>query len=180
MKIVKIILGSVAAALAVILIAGLFVRKDYAVQKEITIDRSRPEVFAFVKLLKNQDRYSVWAQLDPAMKKEYRGTDGTVGFVSGWHSQNENVGRGEQEIIQIQEDKRLDFELRFFEPFEATDRAYMITEDAGEKKTRVIWGFEGSMPYPMNLMLLFMNMEEMLGGQLKTGLENLKRELEKN
>lgn len=35
------------------------------------------------------------------------------------------------------------------------------------------------MNYPMNIMLLFMDMEKMLGGELYTGLQNLKRELEK-
>jgi hypothetical protein len=36
------------------------------------------------------------------------------------------------------------------------------------------------MPYPMNIMLPFMNMEEMLGGDLENGLKNLKNILEKN
>jgi hypothetical protein len=31
----------------------------------------------------------------------------------------------------------------------------------------------------MNLMLVFMNMDKMLGQDLETGLNNLKRELEK-
>jgi hypothetical protein len=35
------------------------------------------------------------------------------------------------------------------------------------------------MKYPMNLMLLFMNMEKMVGGDLDKGLQNLKSVLEK-
>jgi hypothetical protein len=35
------------------------------------------------------------------------------------------------------------------------------------------------MPYPMNLMLPFMNMEQMLGKDLQDGLNNLKVVLEK-
>lgn len=37
---------------------------------------------------------------------------------------------------------------------------------------------DSSMPYPFNLMLLFMDMEEMIGNDLQTGLENLKLVLE--
>jgi hypothetical protein len=35
------------------------------------------------------------------------------------------------------------------------------------------------MAYPMNLMLLFMDMETMLGDQLQQGLNNLKGAMEK-
>jgi hypothetical protein len=35
------------------------------------------------------------------------------------------------------------------------------------------------MPYPMNLMLLCMNMDKMIGKDLETGLTNLKGVLEK-
>ena len=44
--------------------------------------------------------------------------------------------------------------------------------------TVVKWGFNGKMAYPMNLMLLFMNMEKMLGSDLEEGLANLKVVLE--
>jgi hypothetical protein len=35
------------------------------------------------------------------------------------------------------------------------------------------------LPYPFNLMLLFMNMDKMIGDDLSTGLTNLKTLLEK-
>ena len=65
-------------------------------------------------------------------------------------------------------------ELRFIKPFEATDNAYMTTEAINENQTKVKWGFNGKMTYPMNLMLLFMNMEKMLGDYILQGLNNLK------
>ncbi len=46
-------------------------------------------------------------------------------------------------------------------------------------ETRVTWQFDSRMNYPMNLMLLFMNMEKMVGNDLATGLTNLKQVLEK-
>ena len=179
MKIVKKILLVLLGIVVLFLVIALFVKKEYAVEREITINKSRQTVFDYVKYLKNQSNYSVWAQMDPNMKKEYRGTDGTVGFVSAWDSNVKDVGKGEQEIKAIKEGERLDFELRFKVPFEATDYAYIVTEQAGENQTKVKWGFNGKMPYPMNTMLLFMNMDEMLGKDLETGLTNLKTVLEK-
>lgn len=165
--------------MAIPLITALFIKKEYAVEKEIIINKPRSEVFEYIRFLKNQDNFSKWAMMDPEMEKTYRGVDGEVGFVSAWKSDNEDVGVGEQEIIKITDGERIDYELRFFEPFEATDNAYMITESAGDGKTLVKWGFDGKMAYPMNLMFLFMDFDAMLGDDLQTGLDRLKVELEK-
>lgn len=179
MKILKNILIAILAIIALILVIAIFVPKEYAVERAMTIDLPASEVFDYVVLLKNQDNYSVWAQKDPNMKKSYSGEDGAVGFVSAWESNDEEVGSGEQEIIKIEVNFRIDYELRFFEPFEATDNAYMITEVVNTSQTKVMWGFKGEFPYPMNLMLLFINMEEELGTALSDGLNNLQAILEK-
>jgi len=179
MKILKGILIALVIIIAIPLIAALFVKGEYAVERETTINKPKQEVFDYVKFLKNQNEYSVWNKKDPNSKMEYIGTDGTVGFISSWDSQMEDVGKGEQEIKKITEGERLDVELRFKKPFEATDYAYMTTEAVDSTQTKVKWGFNGKMPYPMNIMCLFMNMDEMLGPDLQTGLDNLKGILEK-
>ncbi len=117
--------------------------------------------------------------MDPNMKKTFTGTDGTVGFISAWDSDNNEVGKGEQEITKIIEGERVDMQLRFKVPFEAEDYAYMSTEANADSTTKVKWGFKGAFPYPMNLMGLFMDMEKEVGGDLATGLSNLKTLLEK-
>ena len=45
--------------------------------------------------------------------------------------------------------------------------------------TKIIWGFDGRMEYPMNIISLFMNMDSMLGPDLRQGLINLKEIMEK-
>lgn len=55
----------------------------------------------------------------------------------------------------------------------------MTTEAAAPGVTKVTWGFESKMNYPMNIMKLFMNMNEMVGKDFSTGLANLKNLLEK-
>ena len=179
MKILKGLLFVIVGIVVLALIVAFFVKRDYAVERQITINKPEAEVFDFIKHIKNQDQYSVWNNIDPGMKKTYTGTDGTVGFISAWESSNKNVGKGEQEITNIAEGDRVDMKLRFKEPFEAEDNAYMATQSAGENQTTVKWGFKGSMSYPMNLMLLFMDMEGMLGKDLRGGLEKLKVVMEK-
>ena len=179
MKILKYILFGVLGLVALLLIIPVFLKKEYAVVREITINKPKTEVFAYLKLLKNQDNFSVWATKDPNMEKTFKGTDGTVGFVSAWNSKLDDVGVGEQEIIKITEGEKIDYELRFIKPFEAKDHAYMTTEAVSENQTKVKWGFDGKMAYPMNLMLLCMDMDAMLGKDLQTGLNTLKTVLEK-
>ncbi|WP_308443275.1 MULTISPECIES: SRPBCC family protein [unclassified Shewanella] len=159
-------------------IAALFVDKNYSVATQITIDKPVAEVFDYVKYLKNQDHYSVWAQMDPYMQKTYRGIDGMTGFTAGWSSDKEEVGVGEQEIVRIDEGKRIDYELRFYKPFESTDFAYMETEAISANQTRVIWGFGGHLDYPMNLMFLFIDFEGMITNDLSQGLQQLKTVVE--
>lgn len=179
MKIFKKILIALAIIIAIPLLVALFVKKDYAVEREVVINQPKEVVFGYIKFLKNQDNFSKWATMDPDMKKTYQGTDGMVGFVSAWESQKDDVGTGEQEIKKITEGERIDYELRFIKPFESTEKAYMITEASGDNQTKVKWGFSGRMDYPMNLMLLFMDFEEMIGNDFETGLNRLKGELEK-
>jgi uncharacterized membrane protein len=178
MKIIKNMAIIIAIIIAIPLLIALFTAKDVSVVREITINRPQHEVYDYAKYLKNQDNFSKWSKMDPDMHKEYKGTDGEVGFVSFWKSENPEVGSGEQEILAIQEGKRIDYALRFFKPFKSNDKAYMEFEPLNEKETLVRWGYEGHMAYPKNAMLLVMDMEKMVGDDFQTGLENLKRILE--
>jgi len=173
-KFLYIVLGII----ALFFIVAAFAPKDYSVVRSVEINQPKDVVFSYIKYLKNQDNFSKWANIDPDMKKTFKGTDGTVGFISRWESEDKNVGIGEQEIIKIDEGKRIDFELRFEKPWESVSPAYMTVESVSGGATKVNWGFEGHMDYPSNIMLLFMDMEEMLGNDFQTGLDNLKDILE--
>jgi len=179
MKALKIIGLVLVGIIVLLLITGLFVDGKYAVEREVTINKPKQEVFDFVKYLKNQNQFSVWAKIDPAMKTEFMGEDATVGFVSAWDSENPKAGKGEQKITKIDDGIRIDYEIHFIEPMESTDFAYMTFESSSESATKVKWGFHGEMKYPMNLMLLFMDMEKMLAPDLQNGLNNLKGIMEK-
>lgn len=161
------------------LVAALFIPKEYSLERSVLINQPSDSVFAFLVMLKNQEQFSVWEKMDPAMKKEYRGTDGTVGFVSAWDSKMGDVGSGEQEIKSIIPGERIDYTLRFFKPFKSVSDAWIVTEPAGDSVTAVKWGFAGSMNYPFNVMRIFMNFEEAIGKDYEKGLASLKDILEK-
>ena len=174
MKVIKYIaIVVLLIVVAVFVIAG-FVPSEFLVIREVKINKPKAEVFEYTKLLKNQENFSVWSKIDLNMKHDFKGVDGSVGFVSAWESENPDVGKGEQEIIAIDEGDRIDYELRFIEPFESTSPAYMIFSSIDSSTTSVQWAFDGEMSYPTNLMLLFVDLEEELGNDLQNGLNNLK------
>lgn len=177
MKFLKYFFLGILGVIVLLLIIAAFVKTEYAVEKNVIINKPTSDVFDYVKYLKNQQEYSVWEKLDPDMKHTYRGTDGTPGFVSAWESENDEAGVGEQEIKSIN-GYRIDYELRFIKPFKTTNKSYMITESQDDSTTNVKWGFEGKMNYPMNLMLLFTDFDGMIGKDLQGGLNNLKSILE--
>jgi hypothetical protein len=179
MKTLKKILIVVAVLIVIPLVTALFVKKTYTVEREILIEKPKQVVFDYIKLLKNQNNYSRWATMDPNMKQEFIGIDGNVGFVSSWDSNQKDVGKGEQTIVKITAGERIDFDLHFIKPFETRSKAYMTTDAVSENQTKVKWGFTGKMNYPMNISLLFMDMDKMLGKDLSTGLTSLKKMLEK-
>jgi uncharacterized protein YndB with AHSA1/START domain len=173
-----IVLYIILGIIAVLLIAGLIIPKGMKATREIVINKPAGEVFNYIKYLKNQDNFSKWASMDSNMTKSYRGTDASVGFVSAWEG-NKKVGKGEQEIKAIEEGKKIEYEIRFEKPFKSVAKSVMTVEPAGNDSSKVIWGFEGCMNYPMNVMKLFMNMENTIGNDFATGLSNLKTGLEK-
>jgi hypothetical protein len=178
MNLLLTIVSGLVGLIVLLLIIAVFLKKKYSLSTEITIKQPKQLVFDYLKLLKNQDNFSKWALMDPNMSKEYRGTDGTVGFVSAWDSNKKNVGKGEQEITKIKEGERIDFEIRFIKPFAGVAQAYMSIDSLSNQVTLVNWGISSKMPYPMNLMLLVMNMEKKMTEDLHTGLQNLKEILE--
>lgn len=163
---------------ALILIVAIFVKKDIAAERQIVINKPKQQVFEYIKSLKNQNTYSKWGTLDSAMKINYTGTDGTVGFISAWDG-NSKVGKGEQEIKKITEGERIDFELRFEKPLKSTSDAYMTTTAVTDSSTKVAWGFKGKMNYPLNIFNLFMDANKTIGEDFAVGLSRLKNSLEK-
>jgi len=179
MSILLTIISVIAALIILLLVIAMFIKKEYTIEREISINQPVQQVFFYIKYLKNQDAYSVWNQLDPAMQRTYSGTDGTVGFTYAWDSTNKQAGKGEQQITSIKEGERIDMALHFIKPFEGRSVAWMSTTPAAGNQSKVQWGINGKMNYPMNIMLLFMNMENMIGKDLSGGLANLKKILEK-
>ncbi|WP_158524892.1 DinB family protein [Mesonia sp. K7] len=173
MKILKFIGILILLVIAFFLIAGLVMPKEFTYEEEIVINQPEEQVFDYIKHLKNQDNYGTWNQIDPNMKSTYEGEDGTVGFTTFWESENWQVGKGNQKIVDIKEGESISTEIRL-DGWDDPMLATMSTEPIGDNQTKVTWKNEGHSPYPFNAMALFFDMSD----DFEEGLENLKEVLE--
>lgn len=159
-------------------VVGLFLPKRFIIAREVTVARPAREVFDFMKLLKNQERYSTYAKADPDMKIEYRGTDGTPGAMVAWGSEDKNVGKSEQEIKSIEDGKKIEIEIRFKEPFQSTDPLVIEIEAIDSATTRIRNTYRGKIRYPYNLLVWWVMAK--IRENMQASLENAKAILEDN
>jgi len=172
MKILKIIGIIIGVIIAILLIVALFVPKEFAYEKSITINAPMDSVWNNANSLAALDKWSPWNDHDPNMKKEMTGTDGTIGAKQSWTSNI--VGSGSQTIAKITKPTYFETELIFTEPNESKGKAFVTIVSKG-KTTLATWGMTGSMPYPFNIMNLFLDMEKSLGKDWDNGLSKLKK-----
>jgi hypothetical protein len=164
-----------AGIIALLLIIGLFLKKEHYVKREIIINAPRQKVFDYIKLLKNQDEFNKHAKAGADRKREFKGTDGTVGYIYAW-SGDKNAGVGEKEIKNIIEGKRIETEIRFVKPMRATASIIMDTESLSDDQTKVYWSNAGILNYPFNIMIPMM--EKHVSKDMDISLSSLKNILE--
>jgi len=176
MNIIITILLVVAGIIALLLLIALFMKREHYVNREIIINAPRQKVFDYLKLLENQDMFNKHAMAGPDRKKEFKGTDGTVGYIYAW-SGNKNAGVGEKEIKNIIEGKRIETEIRFVKPMAAIASIIMETESLSDDQTKVSWSNAGTLKYPINIMIPMM--EKHVVKDMDISLSTLKNILEK-
>jgi len=176
MKALKYIAIALGALVVLLLIVALFVPKDFNYEKSITINAPIDTVWVNVNSLSALDKWSPWNDHDPVMKKDMKGKDGNVGAVQSWESSI--VGSGSQTIAAVEKPTLFETELNFYKPYKSHGKAYIKLVSQGTS-TKATWGMTGNMPYPMNVMTLFMNMDKNMGKDWNHGLSKLKKLSEK-
>jgi hypothetical protein len=172
MKVLKYLLLTIGVIIVVVLIAAVFIPKQYKVVRSVAINAPQAVVMDQIKSLKKMNEWSPFTVQDPNIQISYSGNDGEVGSSTYWKS--DKVGEGSQTITKLTND-RVETRLDFKKPMESVSTAFLQTanEAGGVKAT---WGMEGRNPYPLNFMCLFM--DNILGAEYEKGLNMLKQKCE--
>jgi hypothetical protein len=170
------ILLILACIIALLLIIAALSRKEHYVQRSITINAPIQKVFDYIKLIKNQDAFNKHAMAGTDRKKEFKGIDGTVGYIYAW-SGNKDAGEGEKEIKSIVEGKSVEMEIRFVKPMKVSATIIMETEALSDNQTKVSWSNAGILNFPINILIPMM--EKSVAKDMDISLNTLKNILEK-
>lgn len=145
----------------------------FHVERSASIAAPPDTVYAHVVSFQGWHAWSPWEKLDPTMKLEAAGEDGSVGSSSSW-SGNDKVGAGKMTLTGVEPPSRVSMRLDFLKPFESTSTAtFTLAPDASG--THVTWAMDGPMNYMSKVMCIFVNMDKMVGGDFEKGLASLKQ-----
>ena len=162
-----------------IIFFGAYLKSDYQITREITIEEPKQQIFNYIKLLKNQNDYSYYNRKDPETIKSYKGTDGEVGFTYIWSSKINSIGSGTQTISKIVEGQEIRCDIQFIKPLRLKSIATIALTEISESETKVTWTFSSVYKFPLNIIIYFVNLEKLIGTDIGSSLMTLKQNLER-
>lgn len=146
---------------------------EFHIARSATVVAHPAAVYPYINNLQNWNAWSPWAELDPNAKYSFEGPEEGEGAVTHWAG-NEDVGEGTMTITESRPNELVEMRLEFVKPFEDTCTVRFALKPEGEQ-TQVTWSMDGKNNLIGKAMCLVMNMDEMMGGQMEQGLENLKQ-----
>ena len=161
----------IAALIAVFVIVVALQPSTFHVARTATISAPASTVFAQVN---DFHKWHAWSpyEKDPAMKKTFEGPPAGTGASYAW-SGNNDVGEGRSTITDSRPNERITIKLEFVRPFAATNTAEFTFKPKGDQ-TEVTWSLSGNKNFMSKAVCMFMNMDNMVGGDFEKGLANLK------
>lgn len=149
---------------------------DFRVSRSAKMAAPPETVFAQVNDFHQWQAWSPWAKLDPNAQFSYSGPASGPGAVFRWAGNNE-VGEGAMTILESKPGERILIQLDFLKPMAGTSTAeFTFRPEAGQ--TSVTWSMFGKNNFIAKAMGLFMNCDEMIGGQFEKGLAQMKSVVE--
>lgn len=162
----------IAAVVAGLLIFAAMKPDTFRVERHVTIDRQPAEIFPLIEDFHAWTRWSPWEDLDPALRRTYKGPERGTGAIYEWEG-NSKVGKGHMEITRSEAPTHLTIDLSFVRPFKAENAAAFDLEPQGGG-TQVSWAIYGPLPFASKLMSVFVSMDKLLGKDFEKGLARLK------
>ncbi len=156
------------------IVLALFGKSSIKVERQIAINKPVEVVKPKLTDLKFfHAKWSPWTEKDTAMKKNFYGEPGTVGHKMDW-SGNDAVGTGTIEIAAIKEDSII--EKLSFEGM-GDSKSYFIVSGK-DNSANVIWGIQMDIGFFGRPIMMFMDMDKMMGADFDKGLAYLKKVIE--
>lgn len=165
----------IALVVLVLLFVGFVATRpaDFHVERSARIAAPAETIYPLVADFHRWEAWSPWESIDSTMKKTISGEPMAVGSDYHWAGTGE-AGEGRMTLREATPPTGISIQLDFIKPFTATNTtAFAITpEDDGSKVT---WTMSGRNNFMAKAMGVFMNMDQMIGGDFEKGLASLKQ-----
>lgn len=152
-------------------------KKSYDLSRTMVINASKEEIFNYVSQLKKQPHWVPWFKRDPDAVLKFKGTDGKEGAGFYWRG-DKKVGEGTQKIVKLKPTAIIETRLLFVRPIKLNSLTYIGLKELEPKKSKIVWGVRGFLPFPLSIISIFYSVNKLLGDDLEKGLINLKTILE--
>jgi uncharacterized protein YndB with AHSA1/START domain len=165
------VLGLVVAVAAI----GFALPDSTHVERSVSIARPPAELFAMLNSYRRFNEWSPWHGRDPKTLYSYEGPTEGVGAGMRWSSEQSDVGKGRQTIIESVQNQKVGTRLEFEGQGDAI-ATFTLTADSGG--TRVVWAFDTE--HGMNPISRWFGLmlDRWVGGDFARGLTKLKAVME--
>ncbi|UHQ55096.1 MULTISPECIES: SRPBCC family protein [unclassified Microbulbifer] len=161
--------------LVLLVLAGFLFPREVTVERSVYINKPPAAIFPTLNNLRNFNNWSPWYSIDPTTDYIYSGPGEGVGNKMSWSSENPNVGRGSQTIIDSQTNSMVRTHLDF--GAQGTAMAELQLEPQGSG-TNVTWNFNSDMGSGPIARWMGLVVKNMVGESYERGLNKLKNYIE--
>jgi hypothetical protein len=172
MKLTKRVLVGIAIFILVLLQIGLFLPREFRLERTVWIDADPEDIFPYINDLREWEKWTIWnKQADISFSENPEGNMVGEGAVLSWKS--EKRGEGTLEIVLSIEDRLITYD-KFVEKegFKSNGKIELIEIDGG---TSVIWTEEGDFGYNVVGRYVGLLLDTFQGKELENNLLNLKK-----
>ena len=139
-KLLKWLLVALGVVVLVVVGGGMLMPSQVSVSRDLVINAPAEKIFPHVANLKAFNKWSPWADIDPAMKVEFSGAEDGVGQVMSW--QSTDMGNGNMKVVESTANEKLVTALDFGQMGTASAR-FDLAPDAGG--TKVTWSMQSEL-----------------------------------
>jgi uncharacterized protein YndB with AHSA1/START domain len=174
-------LDTVVLFVALLAVAGLLYVLTrpgrFQIARSRIINAPPEKIFPYVNDLRAMNTWLPFLKPDPDIRLNYIGPSSGKGAVNEFDG-NSKVGAGRVEITDSVSPSKVAMRLQMSRPM-ACDNAVAFTLIPRGGATDVTWSMEGKCSFMSKLMGIFIDTDEMVGGQFEKGLADLKALAEK-
>jgi uncharacterized protein YndB with AHSA1/START domain len=175
MRVLKVVLLSLAALFVLLLGVGFFLPSGYSVERTVRVEAPPERIYPLIADPRQWPKWTVWNQRDPAMKVAFSGPASGPGAMWSWQSASE--GTGSMEFTRVEPNRGIEYRLHFLDFDMKSSGALTLLPEAGA--TRVTWTNKGDVGANPLMRYFALLMDAMAGPDFEKGLARLKALAEK-